>query len=60
MTVSQVRTALARMIDQVTAADHADRIAQNCKRRLLRTTLARFYHWKRRNLLAPLNVHMRR
>ena len=60
MTVSQVRTVLAQMIDQAAAADHADRIAQNCQRRLLRTTLARFYHWKRRKLLAPLNVHMRR
>ena len=29
------------------------------QKRLRRNELARFYHWKQRNLLAPLNLHKR-
>jgi SRSO17 transposase len=60
MTVPQVRTVLARMIAHTLGTGHDDYIARNCKRRLQRTTMARFYHWTRRKLMAPLNVHMRR
>jgi hypothetical protein len=29
------------------------------QKRLQRNALARFYHWKQRNQLAPLNIHKR-
>jgi hypothetical protein len=32
---------------------------QGCQQRLQRNELARFYHWKQRNRLAPLNLHKR-
>jgi len=30
-----------------------------CQKRLQRNELARFYHWKQHNLLAPLNLYKR-
>jgi hypothetical protein len=30
-----------------------------CQQRLQRNELARFYHWKQHNLLAPLNLYKR-
>ena len=32
---------------------------KECQKRLQRNELARFYHWKQRNLLAPLNLYKR-
>lgn len=36
------------------------RIQHETEKRLARNELARFYHWKRRNRLAPLNMEVRR
>jgi hypothetical protein len=32
---------------------------KECQQRLQRNELARFYHWKQRNRLAPLNLYKR-
>ena len=32
---------------------------KECQQRLQRNELARFYHWRQRNLLAPLNLYKR-
>ena len=32
---------------------------KECQKRLQRNELARFYHWKQHNLLAPLNLYKR-
>jgi hypothetical protein len=32
---------------------------KECQKRLQRHERARFYHWKQRNLLAPLNLYKR-
>jgi hypothetical protein len=36
-----------------------ERVARERTRRLQRNELARFYHWKRCNHLAPLRIHQR-
>jgi hypothetical protein len=34
-------------------------LLKECQKRLQRNELARFYHWKQRHQLAPLNLHKR-
>lgn len=60
VTVPQIRTGLAKLLRQACGCDQPERIAQDGQRRLERSTLARFYHYKRRKLLAPLRGHPRR
>ena len=48
-----VRAGLALLIDEARGPFDADRIARQTQRQTTRNELARFYHWKRRNLLAP-------
>lgn len=60
ITVPQVRERLAQLLRTACDCDGPIRIARECTRRLERNQLARFYHWKRRNSLPPLNINKRR
>jgi SRSO17 transposase len=53
ITVPQIRAGLALLIDEARGCYDPARVARTVHRRLCRNELARFYHWKRRNLLAP-------
>ena len=54
MTFAQIRAGLALVLQAASQCDDPARIARERTRRLQRNQLARFYHHKRRNLLAPL------
>ena len=54
ITVPQVREGLAMILHRTCDCADPDRIVRECNRRLVRNELARFYHWMKRNLLAPL------
>jgi SRSO17 transposase len=58
ITVPQVRAGLALLIDEARGPFDADRIARLTQRQTTRNELARFYHWKRRNLLAPIRLNL--
>ena len=57
MTLPQVRAGLASLLHAACDCDTAERIVRDRKRWLTRNALARFYHWKKRNLLAPLKIN---
>ncbi len=57
MTLPQVRAGLAPLLHAACGCDTAERIVRDRKRWLTRNALARFYHWKKRNLLAPLKIN---
>ena len=57
MTLPQVRAGLASLLRAACGCDAPDRIVRDRKRWLTRNALARFYHWKKRNLLAPLKIN---
>ena len=57
MTLPQVRAGLASLLRAACGCDVPDRIIRDRKRWLTRNALARFYHWKKRNLLAPLKFY---
>ena len=59
LTVPQTRTAIARVLHRAHGGDAPARIRFDCERRLRRNELARLHHWKRHNLLAPLNINKR-
>ncbi len=52
ITVQQTRAWIASMLHEALATTAAWQI----EHRLQRKALARFYHWKKRNLLAPLQA----
>ena len=56
MTVPQVRVALAALLREALGAGDWRAILRTMERRLLRKELARLYHWKSRNRLAPLRL----
>lgn len=58
ITVPQVREGLAMILCKAWDCANPDRIIHERKRRLVRNELARFYHWMRRNLLAPLRIQL--
>ncbi len=58
MTLPQVRAGLASLLRASCGCDAPDRVVRDRKRWLTRNTLARFYHWKKRNLLAPLRINL--
>lgn len=60
LTVPQVRTILALMIQRHLGSGEPELVVRNCERRLERTALARWYRWKNQNLLAPLHLNQRR
>ena len=54
ITFPQVREAIALLLHSASQCDGPIRIARERTRRLQRNQLARYYHHKQRNLLAPL------
>jgi len=54
ITVPQVREGLAMIFHNAQAGGGIEQIRRERMRRLQRNELARFYHWKQHNLLAPL------
>ena len=58
MTVPQVRAGLASLLRAACGCDTPDRNVRDRKRWLTRNALARFYHWKKRKLLAPLRINL--
>lgn len=58
ITAPLVRAGLALLMDEARGPFDADRIARHTQRQTSRNELARFYHWKRRNLLAPRRLKL--
>ena len=56
LTLPQVREGLAVILHEASGCAALDRIARERTRRLQRNEMARFYHWKKHNLLAPLRI----
>jgi hypothetical protein len=59
MTVPQIPTGIAVILYNVYPCGTTSRRRHEQTRRLQRNELARLYHWKQRNLLAPLNREKR-
>jgi hypothetical protein len=59
MTVPQIHMGIAMILYNVYQCGTPARMRHEQTRRLQRNELARLYHWKQRNLLAPLNVEKR-
>jgi hypothetical protein len=57
LTLPQVRAGLASLLRAACGCDTPERIVRDRRRWLTRNALARFYHWKKRNLLAPLRFN---
>ena len=55
MTVPQIHTGIAVILYNVYQCGTTSRMLHEQTKRLQRNELARLYHWKQRNLLAPLN-----
>jgi hypothetical protein len=58
ITVPLVRAGLALLLEATRGPYNAERIARRTQRQTTRNELARFYHWKRRNLLAPKRLKL--
>jgi SRSO17 transposase len=58
ITVPQIRAGLSLLIAEARGGYDPERVARAVSRRLRRNELARFYHWKRRNLLAPKRLRL--
>lgn len=56
LTLPQVREGLAMILHEACGCADLERIVRERTRRLQRNELARFYHWKKHNLLAPLKI----
>ena len=50
---------ISEILRRIRGCATPSRIRHECQQRLVRNELARLYHWKRRNLLAPLNINKR-
>lgn len=59
MTLPQIRQGIAVILREVYPCDTRAHLLDTCQKRLQRNELARFYHWKQRNQLPPLNLHKR-
>jgi hypothetical protein len=59
MTVPQIHTGIAVILYNVYQCGTTSRMLHEQTKRLQRNELARLYHWKQRNLLAPLNREKR-
>ncbi len=59
MTLPQIRQGIAMILHEAYQCDTRAHLLDACQKRLRRNELARFYHWKQRNLLPPLNLHKR-
>ena len=56
LTLPQVREGLAIILHEACGCAELERVARERTRRLQRNEMARFYHWKKHNLLAPLKI----
>ena len=59
MTFPQIRQGIARILHEAFQCGTMSHMLKERQQRLQRNELARFYHWKQRNLLAPLNLYKR-
>jgi len=59
MTLPQIRQDIAMTLREAFLCGTMSHMLEERQKRLRRNELARFYHWKQRNLLAPLNLHKR-
>jgi hypothetical protein len=59
MTFPQMRQGMAMILREALQCGTRAHMLQECQQRLQRNALARFYHWKQRNRLAPLNLYKR-
>ena len=59
MTLPQIRQGIAMILREEFQYGTMAHMLKECQKRLQRNELARFYHWKQRNRLAPLNLYKR-
>ena len=59
MTLPQIRQGIAMILREAFQCGTRSHMLEERQKRLRRNELARFYHWKQRNRLAPLNLHKR-
>lgn len=59
LTFPQIRQGIAMILREAFQCGTTAPMLKECQQRLQRNELARFYHWKQRNLLAPLNLYKR-
>ncbi len=59
MTLPQIRQGIALILYEAFHCGTVAHMVEERQKRLQRNELARFYHHKRLNLLAPLNLHKR-
>jgi hypothetical protein len=59
ITFPQIRQGIAMILREAYQCGTMSHMLDERQKRLRRNELARFYHWKKRNLLAPLNLHKR-
>ncbi len=59
MTLPQLRQGIAMILYAAFQCGTMSHRLKECQKRLQRNELARFYHWKQRKRLAPLNLHKR-
>jgi hypothetical protein len=55
----QIRQGIAMILYEAFQCGTTTHMLRACQKRLQRNELARFYHWKQRKRLAPLNLHKR-
>ena len=59
ITLPQIRQGIAVILREAFQCDTMSQMLAERQKRLQRNELARFYHWKQRKRLAPLNIHKR-
>jgi len=59
LTLPPIRQGIALILYEVLQCGTRAQRLKECQQRLQRNELARFSHWKQRNLLAPLNLYKR-
>jgi hypothetical protein len=60
LTFPQMRQGIAMIVREAFPCGTLSHLVAERQKRLRRNELARFYPWKRHNLLAPLNLYIRR
>ena len=59
ITFPQIRQGIAMILHEAFQCGTKLHMLKECQKRLQRNELARFYHWKQRNRLPPLNFDKR-
>ena len=54
-----IRQGIAMIVHEAVQCGTMSHRLKECQKRLQRNELARFYHWKQRTLVAPLNLYKR-